>query len=139
MCKQETKYYNHMKQATYTFVYFNPRIFYVENATLWLRQLVSGLLLHRHGFNPKAAHVGFVVDIATLGQGSSQVLLFSCQDYSNKHPYSHSTSLTYHQLYTIITSNNIIQKHWLTRRKYLNYDQHYVTAVSESNANKNGH
>jgi hypothetical protein len=38
-----------------------------ENAMPWLRQLVSGLSLQRHGFSPNAAHVGFVVDIVILG------------------------------------------------------------------------
>lgn len=42
----------------------------------WLRQLVSSLSLQRHGFNPKAAHVEFVVDIVTLGQGYSKYFSF---------------------------------------------------------------
>jgi hypothetical protein len=51
-----------MKKATNTFVYFNHRNFYEENAMPWLRQLVSGLSLHRYGFNPKAPLVVFVMD-----------------------------------------------------------------------------
>jgi len=73
----------------------------------WLRQLVSGLSLQRHGFSPKAAHVGFVVDIVILGQGSSKYFSFPVRSI---HPYSHSIPLTSHQPYTIIATNNIIQK-----------------------------
>jgi hypothetical protein len=36
-----------------------------------LRKLVSGLSLQRPGFSHKGAHVGFVVDVVTLGQSSS--------------------------------------------------------------------
>jgi hypothetical protein len=70
-----------MKQATYTSVYFKLRIFYKENSMPWLRQLVSGLSLQRHGFNSKAAHVGFVVDIVTLGQGSSKYFSFPVRSF----------------------------------------------------------
>jgi len=65
-----------MKQATNTFVYFNLTIFYEENIMPWLKQLFFGLSLQRHGFNPKAAHVKFVVDIVSLGQGSSKYFSF---------------------------------------------------------------
>jgi hypothetical protein len=37
----------------------------------WLRHLVFGLSLQRPGFSPKGSHVGFVVDVVTLGQSSS--------------------------------------------------------------------
>jgi len=98
-----------MKQATYTFVYFNYTIFYELNAMPWQRQLVPGLSLQRHGFSPKATYVrcgGY----SNTGTGFLQVLQFSCQVHSSKHPYSHSTSLPYHQPYTIIATNNIIKK-----------------------------
>jgi hypothetical protein len=75
----------------------------------WLRQLVPGLSLQRHGFSPKATHVrcgGY----SNTGTGFLQVLQFSCQVHSSKHPYSHNTSLTYNQPYTIIATNNIIKK-----------------------------
>ena len=91
MCKQETKYYNHTKQISYTSVYFNLRIFYEENALPWLRQLVSGLSLQRQGFSPKATHVGCGGHSNTR-TGFFQVLQFSCWVHSSKHPYSHSTS-----------------------------------------------
>jgi hypothetical protein len=104
--QKKTKYHHHMKQATYNFVYCNLRNFYEEIAIPWFRQLVSVLSLHRHGFNPKASHVGFVKDRVL-----PKYFSFTCQEHSTNHLYSHSTSLTYLQFSTTTATNNTIKKH----------------------------
>jgi hypothetical protein len=43
----------------------------------WLRQLVTGVLPHRSGFNPRPVFVRFMVDKAALWQVSLLVLQFS--------------------------------------------------------------
>jgi len=63
----------------------------------WLRQLVSGLSLQRHGFSPKAAHVEFVVDIITLGQGSSKYFSFPVRSIpvsTHTHTALHSPTIS---------------------------------------------
>lgn len=40
-----------------------------KGAVPWLRPLVASLSTRQHQFNPRSAHVGFVVDKLTIDQG----------------------------------------------------------------------
>jgi hypothetical protein len=68
------------------FIYFE--------AILWLRGLVAGPSQRRCEFDPRAHHVGFVVDKVVLGQDFLQVLRFSCHSHSVSAPCSFRSSAT---------------------------------------------
>ena len=48
----------------------------MDPTVLWVRWLVAGLLRLRLGFNPRAMHMRFVVDILALGQVILPLLWF---------------------------------------------------------------
>ena len=45
-----------------------------QGAAPWIRTLVAGLSLQSHVFSPRLVYVGFVVDIAAVGEDFFRVL-----------------------------------------------------------------
>jgi hypothetical protein len=61
-------------------------------AVPWLRRLVAGLSPRRPGFDPRAVHLGYVVDKVVLGQAfSPSTSVFPCQLYSTDTPLQGKT------------------------------------------------
>jgi hypothetical protein len=66
-------------------------IYIVPSSLLWkvtktVRRPVTGLLALRPGLNPRPVHVGFVIDIESLGQVHGHCLYFICIQETQHNP-----------------------------------------------------